>query len=368
MENENMNTPVVEENVDLPVVEEEVESASVPAEEKQYSSFRYAVGAVLAFFGIASKTHRASKKRGKLIGDIFTYVILLFGAFIMVYPFWWMVAGSFAFTGGQDGAGTTAINTFVWWPSVTTWNTAGIKGFFNYTETFTRGLNGSVQVGVFSPKLTYWRALLNNLIYSIVPVVVGVITSASAAFSFAKINWIGRNKVFFFLLAAIMVPGPALMTTQYAMYSDIGMLNGFALVVPGLFGSIMTAFFIRQFLFGLPTSIIEAAKIDGAGYLRIFVQFILPLAMPAIMAQGLLSFMGCWNNYMGSYIFINKQSEWINLPHAMYIMESIYSNKIGSGLGPVIAASVVCVLPVIILFACFQKLIIGSLMLTGSKE
>ena len=126
----------------------------------------------------------------------------------------------------------------------------------------------------------------------------------------------------------------------------------------------MTAFFIRQFLFGLPTSIIEAAKIDGAGYFRIFTQFILPLAMPAIMAQGILSFMGCWNNYMGSFIFIPQTSKAINLPHAMYALNISFSDN----QGPVIAASVACVVPVIILFGCFQKLIIGSLMLTGSKE
>ena len=349
----NVETPVSE--VDAPVSE-----VKAPvSEEVHYSSFRYAVGAVLAFFGFSSKTHRASKKRKKLVGDIATYVILIFGAFIMIYPFWWMLAGSFAYTAAEGSA--SLFDSLVWWPKASTFDSQfGVGAFSNYEELFVRGFTKSVYAKGFS----YWRALANNLMYSIIPVVVGVITSASAAFSFAKIQWIGRNKVFFFLLAAIMVPGPSIMTAQYAMYKSFGMLNAAALIVPGLFGSIMTAFFIRQFLFGLPTSIIEAAKIDGAGYFRIFCGFVLPLAMPAIMAQGLLSFMGCWNNYMGSFIFIPGNSEWINLPHAMTRMESSY----GSNQGPMIAASVICVLPVIILFACFQKLIIGSLMLTGSKE
>ena len=86
--------------------------------------------------------------------------------------------------------------------------------------------------------------------------------------------------------------------------------------------------------------------------------------MPAIVAQGLLSFMGCWNNYMASFIFISPQSEWINLPHAM----TLVSSGLDTNLGPVLASAVLCILPVLILFACFQKLIIGSLMLTGSKE
>ena len=154
-----------------------------------------------------------------------------------------------------------------------------------------------------------------------------------------------------------------------ALYQSFGWLDPdnqwMTLTIPGMFGAIMTAFFIRQFLFGLPTSIIEAAKIDGAGYFRIFTGFILPLAMPAIVAQGLLSFMGCWNNYMGSLIYTTPTSSlWVNLPHAMAIMNT--NNP--QNQGPVMAAAVMCVLPVIILFAIFQKMIIGSLMLTGSKE
>ena len=351
-------------------MENEIKKETVQtSEEVHYSSFRYAIGATLAFFGFSTKTHHASQKRAKLVGDIFVYIILLFGAFLMVYPFWWMLAGSFAYTSSLSSGGNQILNTLKWWPSISTAN-AGVTGvgfFYNYKIMFTKAfVYNPVTNTMFNVNYSYWRSLLNNLFYSIVPVAVGVITSASAAFSFAKIEWFGRNQVFFFLLAAIMVPGASITTTQYAMYTDLLMTNNWTvMIIPGLFGSIMTAFFIRQFLFGLPTSIIEAAKIDGAGYFRIFCSFILPLAMPAIMAQALLSFMGAWNNYMGSYIFIKPDSEWINMPHAMQIMSSGAYER---DQGPVIAASVMCVLPVIILFACFQKLIIGSLMLTGSKE
>ena len=359
-----MDNEIKNENPQTP--EEEVVTPTPATKEKaQYSAFRYGLGAVLAFFGFSSRTHHASQKRAKLVGDIFVYIVLLFGAFLMVYPFWWMLAGSFAYTGSMN-AGEIPLKTLIWWPSLSTASAKGIGFFHNYKIMFTEGFTYQEGIStVFNKNFNYGRALINNLFYSIVPVVVGVITSAAAAFSFAKIEWAGRNIVFFFLLAAIMVPGASITTTQYAMYKDMGMTdNWMVMVIPGLFGSIMTAFFIRQFLFGMPTSIIEAAKIDGAGYFRIFCSFILPLALPAIMAQGLLSFMGAWNNYMGSYLFINEGSAWINIPHAMQMMETKYSGNTG----PVIAASVMCVLPILILFACFQKLIIGSLMLTGSKE
>lgn len=346
----------------------EVMNNDAPEQEKQYSSARYAWGAFLAFFGISSATHRGSKKRKKLIGDIIVYIILLFGSFLMIYPFWWMLAASFANTSNL-GTSTDILNRLVWWPSLSTADPDynGAHGFFtNYYDLIVGGNNRGFDLAV--PGLTFWRVLLNNLLYSIVPVVVGVITSASAAFSFAKIEWIGRNVVFYFLLAAIMVPGPSIMTAQFCMYDALNWRdNGLVLIIPGLFGSIMTAFFIRQFLYGMPTSIIEAAKIDGAGYFRIFCGFILPLAMPAIMAQGLLSFMGSWNNYMGSFIMIDRDQKSINLPHALALLDESQSS-IPGGYAVVIAGSVICVLPVMILFACFQKLIISSLMLTGSKE
>lgn len=333
---------------------------------REQPRWRHGLGRILAFFGISSRTHKASKKRAKTVADVLTYGVLIFGAFFMAYPFWWMLAASFSDT--SQAAYSAQINGMVWWPERAL-PQEGYSFFYNYAYLFTRGMVGSGTASTgFPVGYTYWRAVLNNFIYSVVPVTVGVLSSAAAAFSFAKIEWRGRGVVFMFLLAAIMVPAPSIMTTQYAMYRSFGWTSNenswMTLTVPGMFGSIMTAFFIRQFLFGLPTSIVEAAKIDGAGYLRIFTSFILPLAMPAIVAQGLLSFMGCWNNYMGSLIFIQPSSLWINLPHAMAIMNS----NLPSNQGPVMAAAVMCVLPVVILFAAFQKLIIGSLMLTGSKE
>ena len=217
-------------------------------------------------------------------------------------------------------------------------------------------------------ELTFWRALGNNLVYSIVPVVVGVITSASAAFSFAKLNWYGRDVVFFILLAAIMVPGACIMTAQFSMYEALtGERTVSCLIIPGLFGSIMTAFFIRQFLYGLrlpsskpPRSTVRATSASSAGS-----SFL--LRCPRSWRRALLSFMGCWNNYMGSYIFIPQNTLAVNLPHALSVFDKNV-NSVEGGYGVVLAGAVFCVLPVMILFACFQRTIISSLMLTGSKE
>jgi len=312
----------------------------------------------------APKTKTHSKKAQKLVADIVTYVVLVLGGIVMLYPFWWMVAASF-------DANTLDINTLKWWPSADclTWVVKPGQPFYLYTYIFSNSsgnyvMSITMQAGI-------WAIIGNTLIYSIVPVVVGVLTSASAAFAFSKIEWAGRDIVFMILLAAIMIPGPSIMVIQYCLYAWLGWLGNdtgwMVMVIPGLFGSIMTAFFIRQFLYGMPTSIIEAAKIDGAGYWRIFWGFIVPLAMPAIMAQGLLSFMGCWNNYMGCWIMLGGQPRWYNLPVMLAVLADSVEGTTRE-YGVLFAGSVVSLIPVLILFGVFQKQIIGSLMLTGSKE
>lgn len=312
------------------------------------------------------KQHYGSKKRAKLIADIVTYIVLVAGAFIMLYPFWWMVAASF------DVNTKDISDNLIWWPSegysTFEWEPYEGNGFYHYTWLLESDGIVYDQIG-----FTFWRIIGNTLLYSIIPVVVGVVTSTSAAFAFSKIEWIGRDVVFLVLLSAVMIPGPSIMLIQYCMYATWGWLvNGWmVMIIPGLFGSIMTAFFVRQFLFGMPTSIIEAAKIDGAGYWRIFWSFIMPLAMPAVMAQGILSFMGCWNNYMGCYIMLTNNTEWWNLPVLVADLSKNLANKYSGGAywyGIAFAGAVMSVIPVLILFGIFQKQIMGSLMLTGSKE
>lgn len=303
-----------------------------------------------------------SKKRQKLIADIVTYIILLIGTFIMLYPFWWMIAASI------DGSKYDIQANLVWWPSKGNgiWEIKTL--FYGYSALFDTSTSGTVQT---LTQKTLWAIIGNTLLYSIVPVAVGVVTSTSAAFAFSKIEWIGRDVVFLVLLSAIMIPGPSIMVIQYCLYSQIGWLGPgtgwMVMIIPGMFGSIMTAFFVRQFLYGMPTSIIEAAKIDGAGYWRIFWGFILPLALPAVMAQALLSFMGCWNNYMGCWVMLAGQPGWWNLP---VLLSQISDTVTGTTYDycQLFAGAVLSILPVIILFGAFQKQIIGSLMLTGSKE
>ena len=300
-----------------------------------------------SWFGFGSKYYHSNKRRKKLFFDVITYVILIAFAFIMIYPFWWMISASFA------ESRNIMINESTWWPSRTREDLFG-----NYANVITIASQGGTD---------FWQSVGVTLLYSLVPVTVGIITSTMAAFAFAKLNFKGKNVVFFYCLAGIMIPGPSIMITQYCFYNELGWtLNGLAMIIPGCFGAVLTAFFIRQYLYGMPTAIIEAAKIDGAGYWRIFWQFVVPLAMPAITAQFILSFIGSWNNYLGPLLFVQSEA-WY--PLALLVAQ--FESKIGSATDnypSIMAISVLALLPVLILFGIFQKWILGSIMLTGSKE
>lgn len=300
-----------------------------------------------SWFGFGSKYYRSNKRRKKLFFDVITYVILIAFAFIMIYPFWWMISASFA------SSKQIMISNSAWWPKETRDDLFG-----NYANVITIAAQGGTN---------FWQSVGVTLLYSLVPVTVGIITSTMAAFAFAKLNFKGKNVVFFYCLAGIMIPGPSIMITQYCFYNELGWtLNGLAMIIPGCFGAVLTAFFIRQYLYGMPTAILEAAKIDGAGYWRIFWQFVVPLAMPAITAQFILSFIGSWNNYLGPLLFVQSEA-WY--PLALLVAQ--FESKIGSATEnypSIMAISVLALLPVLILFGVFQKWILGSIMLTGSKE
>lgn len=324
------------------------EAALPETKEVKLNAFKRALQVFCGWFGFGVFGNRSNKKRKKIFFDVIGYILLLLGAFTMVYPLWWMFAASLS-----DSDMTLLVTKF--WPR----RTPSFGLFYNYERSIT------ALDGMWGVDNSLMRSIGNTLIYSLVPVTVGVIVSAAAAFAFAKLDFKGKNFAFFYCLAAIMVPFPSIMIAQYCFYDSLNWVDGpLAMVIPGCFGAILTAFFIRQYLYGLPTSILEAAKIDGAGYWRIFWTFIIPLAKPAIMAQFILSFMGSWNNYLAPQLFV-RANEWKPLTLAISAIDGLGSID---NQPVVMAASVIAIAPILVLFAVFQKTIIGSIMMTGSKE
>lgn len=283
------------------------------------------------------KAEPMSEKKKNRITDAVVFVFLSIGAIFMVAPLLWMFSTSIK----------TREDVFALPP---VWIPDSIS-FAKYADIWSMG-----------PLLS---GISNSLIVAVSVTVVGTFTSSLAAFAFSKLHFRGKNKIFIMLFASVMIPYPVLMIPQFIMFSSIGWVDSLLpLIVPGLFGNIFMIFFLRQYLTSIPTSIIEAAKIDGCSYFQIFYKIIFPLIKPAVAAQLILWFMGIWNDYLGPILYLNspeKQTLQLVIANfnASYAIQSDYPL--------IMAASVVALLPMLIVFIVFQKQIIESIAISGVK-
>lgn len=276
-------------------------------------------------------------KRESKISNNIIFFLLLIGGVVMVAPLVWMLSTSF-----KDKSGVFSLPP-QWIPNPF------------QLDAYTR---------LFDLE-TLWSGIKNSIIVSLSVTIVGTITSSLAAFSFAKLKLPYKNLIFLTLLAGIMIPYPSIMIPQFSIFSKIGWVNTLLpLIVPGLFGNITMIFFLRQYLTNVPDSLVEAAKIDGASYLQIFSKLIFPAIRPAVAAQFILWFMAVWNDYLAPLLYLNspeKQTLQVVIANlnAAYAIQTDYPLIMG--------ASVISLIPVLLVFIIFQKQIIESVALSGVK-
>ncbi|NTW42034.1 MAG: carbohydrate ABC transporter permease [Cellulomonadaceae bacterium] len=264
-------------------------------------------------------------------------VVLALGAIVMLAPLLWMF--------------TTALKTKVevfalppvWWPSDPQW------------DTFTRMWSEA-------PILS---GIKNSIIVAGTVTIIGSVTSSLAAFALAKMRLPFKNAIFLGLLSGLMIPYPTIMIPQFVMFSKIHWVDTLLpLIIPLLFGNIVMIFFLRQYLSSVPDSMIEAAKIDGASFLQIFRVMILPLIRPAIAAQLILWFMAIWNDYLAPILYLNSENKQ-TLQVVIANLNVEFATQRDYPL--IMGASFVALLPILIVFLVFQRQIIESVALTGSK-
>lgn len=280
----------------------------------------------------------ASKSRRKLAADIIVFVILLIGAVAMLLPFAWMLSTSFK-TRGQIFKMPPA-----WIPDPIVWT--------KYSEVLKKG--------------EFLRGALNTVIVAVTAISFGTFTSALAAFAFAKMRFRYKNVIFMGLLGTMMLPFSVIMIPQYVLFTNyFGWKDTLLpLIVPAMFGNVSMIFFLRQNLTSISDSIIESAKIDGCGFFRIFIQIVLPLIKTAVTAQMILWFMFIWNDFLAPLIFLTTP-EVKTLQIVIYNFNSFYA--IQNDMALIMAASLIAMLPTLIVFLIFQKFIIKSIAITGIK-
>lgn len=275
--------------------------------------------------------------RKEKVINAFVFIGLCLGAVIMVFPLIYMVMTSFM-TKNQILSGQLRLIPDPW-------------VFGKYAEVM--------------QKANFISGILNTIKVEIPVLLIGGFTSSLAAFAFAKMRFRGKGALFMGLLATIMIPFAVIMIPQYVMFTRMKWTDSLLpLIVPACFGNVSMIFFLRQNLSSIPNDLMDAAKLDGCGYFRTFAQIFFPLMKGAVGTQLTLWFMGIWNDYLAPTIFLRSEANWtlqvvIRSFNAYYAIQSDYAL--------IMAASVIAMIPTIILFFCFQRVIIESVAISGIK-
>ncbi len=210
--------------------------------------------------------------------------------------------------------------------------------------------------------VSFVRSLMNTLLYVIPPTLISLIVSAIAGFAFSKLRFPGRNLIFYGLLMTMMIPGTVTMVPTFMIYNGLNWIDTpLPLMVPGLFGGIGTAFFMRQYFKGIPTTLIDAAKIDGMNYYQMFFFIMVPLSMPALIAFGLMGFVGGFNDYFGPLLYLYSPEK-----YTLQIALKFVSTS-NTGLQIDMAGCIFTMLPVVLLYVFFQKYFIKGISVSGIK-
>ena len=276
-------------------------------------------------------------KRKISITGVLVFVIILIGAFSMVLPFVWMLSTSL------KEANLVYVLPPKWIPDPVDW--------MNYREIWTAA---NLLTGIRNSALITFLVLLFS-----------TMTSTMSAFSFAKLSFPGKNAVFLMLLATMMVPAVVLLVPQYIVYSRMHWIDTLLpLIIPASLCNISNTFFLRQYMMGLPTTYLDAAKIDGCSFFGAYWRIFLPLSKSAIITNVIMLFMATWNDYMNPMIFTHSQKRQ-TIQVAIAMMSSHYEQQ--TDIPMVMAASLIALLPVLILFIFCQKYFVESIAITGIK-
>lgn len=271
-----------------------------------------------------------------LIGRLVLYLVAIAGSIIMLVPLLWMLRSSVM--------GIDQIFVFPpeWIPNPFKWS--------NYHGVFTT-----------VPFFRYFR----NTLAILVPVVIGTVLSSSlAAFGFARLQWPGRDVVFALLMTTLMLPYAVTLIPTFLVWSHLHAINTYwPLTLPSWFGGgAFYIFLFRQFFRSIPRDLDEAAVLDGANPLRILWDVILPLSRPAIVTVVIFSALGTWNDFLNPLIYINDSSKF-TLALGLSQFKGLYNSEWDL----LMAASVLIVAPVIVLFFVAQRYFVQGIAVTGIK-
>ncbi|WP_247041942.1 carbohydrate ABC transporter permease [Arthrobacter rhizosphaerae] len=263
------------------------------------------------------------------------YAALVLAGAGTVLPFVWMLLGSF------KTQGELLRRPVTWWPQDPTLD--------NYVRWFTE-----LHIDLF---------FMNSLLVAVVTVLGNLLFCSMVGYALAKMDFAGKRVLFLLVMVTLMVPGVVTFVPLFVMVSKLGLVNTYpALILPFLV-SPLGVFLMRQFMMGIPDSLIEAARIDGAGELRTFTRIVMPLCGPPLATLGILTFLGSWNNFLWPLVAAQSEEKY-TLPVAL----SLYSTgQNATDYGLLLAGAVLVIAPIVALFIALQRFFIQGVAATGIK-
>lgn len=273
-------------------------------------------------------------KNEQRIKNILLYTFLGIGAFVMIFPFFWMIITSL-----KTGAEANSVPPTLF-PANPTLD--------NYVY--------ALKVAPFA------KYFLNSVIVTVCCVSLSMFNTILAAFAFSKLHFPGRDFIFAILVAMMMIPFEMLVITNYTSIVKMGLYdNLLALIIPFL-SSIFYTYILRNFFLSVPNSLYYSAKIDGASDWQFLWQILVPIAKPSLVTIGLLNAISCWNSFMWSILVINSQAN-RTLPFGLFA----FTNETGIRYEVLMAGATIVVLPMIILFLFCRKSIVTGVSRGGLK-
>jgi ABC-type glycerol-3-phosphate transport system permease component len=265
----------------------------------------------------------------------FLYLLMSLGAIIFTLPFLWMLSTSL------KPSNQVFIYPIQWIPKPFVWR--------NYIDAWR-----SAPFGIY---------YLNTVIITVLIVLGTVLSSILSAYGFARLRFKGRDTLFLLILSAMMLPNQVTIIPQFLMFKFLGWLNTFLpLTVPAFFGPPFYIFLLRQYMLTLPTELDDAAFIDGCSKFQVLILILLPLLKPAVFTMTILTFLASWNEFFSPLIYLSEMKKYtVTLGLTLFRGEFVtYWNWL-------MAASVVAILPCLLIFMLFQRYFIQGIALTGLK-
>ncbi len=273
-----------------------------------------------------------------ILKRIFMYILLTGATLLMSFPLLWMISSSLKTLEETNSPG------IIWIPKQVTWD-AYINIFQN---------------------TNFLRSYFNSIFFVSFALAGTLISIAAVAYAFSRVDWPGRNLVFFLMLSTMMIPPQALIVPQYVFFNKLGWIGTFnPIIIPGYFaGGAAMIFLLKQSMEQIPKEMNEAAIMDGAGHIQIWWEIVLPLVKAPIATVATFLFVGFWNSLLMPLMYL-QTVDLYTLP--VYITTLYNINQTVQQWPTIMAAAVLTTVPLIIVFFFAQRFILDSVVLSGLK-